>query len=271
MADGTTILVVGCGNMGAALAGAYARAYPEAEVIAIDRDPQRARRLLPADSKVVVYGDFTELADTKPSIVIVALKPQVLGDVLADFIALSAGALVLSIAAGVGCARLAGLLGGHRRVVRAMPNLPVVVGEGMTTLFGEGLTAADRAAAEAVFAAVGQTAWVGDEVAIDLATAVAGSGPAYFFAFVEHLAAAGAAAGLPEELAERLARQTCIGAAALLRDDPRSASVLKAAVCSPGGTTQAGLAAMESSEGLAVITRQGVDAAFRRARELADD
>ncbi len=271
MVDKTTILVVGCGNMGAALAGGYARAYPEAEVLAIDRDAQRARALLPADSRVVVHGDFTALAGLRPSVVILALKPQVLGDVLADFITLCADALVVSIAAGVGCVRLAELLGGHRRVVRAMPNLPVVVGEGMTTLYADGLSASDRERAEAVFAAVGKTAWVPDEAAIDLATAVAGSGPAYFFAFVEHLAVAGAAAGLPAELAERLARQTCIGAAALLRDDPRSAAALKAAVCSPGGTTQAGLAAMETAEGLAAIARRGVDAAYRRARELAGD
>lgn len=271
MVEKVTVLVVGCGNMGAALAGAYARVYPEADVIALDRDPQRARALLPADSRVVVHGDFASLAGAKPSVVIIALKPQVLGDVLADFVALCADALVVSIAAGVGCGRLAALLGGHRRVVRAMPNLPVVAGEGMTTLFGDALSAADRAAAEMVFAAVGQTAWVADEVAIDRATAVAGSGPAYFFAFVDHLAAAGVAAGLPADLAERLARQTCIGAAALLRDDPRSAAALKAAVCSPGGTTQAGLAAMETPDGLAAIARLGVDAAYRRARELAGD
>lgn len=271
MVEKNTVLVVGCGNMGAALAGAYARAYPAAGVVAIDRDPQRARALLPADSRVAVHGDLAALAGLRPSIVIIALKPQVLGDVLAGFIALCAGALVVSIAAGVGRARLAELLGGHPRVVRAMPNLPVVVGEGMTTLFGAGLSADDRARAEAVFAAVGQTAWVADETAIDLATAVAGSGPAYFFAFVEHLAAAGEAAGLPAELAGRLARQTCVGAAALLRDDPRTASALKAAVCSPGGTTQAGLAAMETPDGLAAIARSGVAAACRRARELAGD
>lgn len=271
MVEKNTILFVGCGNMGAALAGGYARAYPEAEVVAIDSDPLRARALLPADSRVAVHADFTALAGLRPAIIIVALKPQVLGDVLGDFIALCAGALVVSIAAGVGCARLAELLGGHPRIVRAMPNLPVVVGEGMTTLFAAGLSAADRARADGVFAAVGQTAWVADEAAIDLATAVAGSGPAYFFAFVEHLAAAGEAAGLPAELAERLARQTCVGAAALLRDDPRAASALKAAVCSPGGTTQAGLAAMETPDGLAGLARQGVAAAYRRARELAGD
>lgn len=269
MIDKTTVLVVGCGNMGAALAGGYARRYPDVEVIAFDRDPQRARTLLPADSRVTVHGDFAALSGVRPSVVILALKPQVLGDVLSAFIALCADALVVSIAAGVGCGRLSELLGGHRRVVRAMPNLPVVVGEGMTALFGENLSAADRATAEGIFAAVGQVAWVVDEVTIDRATAVAGSGPAYFFAFVEHLAAAGVEAGLPAEMAEGLARQTCIGAAALLRDDPRSATALKAAVCSPGGTTQAGLAAMEVPEGMPAIARQGVKAAFRRARELA--
>lgn len=271
MSEKMTVLVVGCGNMGAALAGGYARRYPDVDVLAIDRDPARARAMLPADSRVTVHGDFAALSGMRPSVVILALKPQVLGDVLSDFITLCADALVVSIAAGVGCARLSALLGGHRRVVRAMPNLPVVVGEGMTALFGDGLSAADCATAEGIFSAVGQAAWVTDEETIDRATAVAGSGPAYFFAFVEHLAAAGVEAGLPADLAERLARQTCIGAAALLRDDPRSAAALKAAVCSPGGTTQAGLAAMETPAGLAAIASQGVAAAFRRARELAGD
>lgn len=271
MVEKSTILIVGCGNMGAALGAGYARAYPAAEVVALDRDPQRARSLLPPDSRVIVHDDIDALAGLKPTVVMLALKPQVMGDALGDVVALCAEALVVSIAAGVPCSRLSQLLAGHRRVVRAMPNLPVIVGAGMTTLFGDGLAATDRQLAESIFSAVGKSAWVADEAAIDLATAVAGSGPGYFFAFVEQLAAAGVAAGLPEELAALLARQTCIGAAALLRDDPRPPGALKAAVCSPGGTTQAGLAAMETPDGLPAVTRLGVAAASRRARELAGD
>ncbi len=270
MAGEISVLFIGCGNMGAALAAGYAFAHPEARVLAVDREPERARALLPAGAPVTVYRNMDELAGVKPALVIIALKPQVFEQALAELRPLCADALVISIAAGVGCQRLAGLLGGHRRIVRAMSNLPVVAGQGMTTLFGDGLEPADRELASQVFAAVGKVAWLDDENAIDLATAVAGSGPAYFFAFVEHLTAAGVAAGLSSELAATLARQTCIGSAALLDRDTRSATSLKQAVCSPGGTTSAGLAAMETSEGLAPLVAAGVAAAYRRARELAD-
>lgn len=263
------LLVVGCGNMGAALAAGYALAHPTAEVVALDHDPQRARSLLPPDSRVAVRRELAELGDFRPDLVILALKPQVLGAALADFVPLCRDALVVSIAAGIGRARLAELLGGHRRILRAMPNLPVVVGAGMSTLYAPDLAAADVALGESLFAAVGEIAWVADEALIDAATAVAGSGPAYFFAMVEQLARAGVAEGLPPELAERLARQTCIGAAAQLQRDVRPAAALKAAVCSPRGTTEAGLAAMETPDGLPRVIAAGVAAAHRRARELA--
>lgn len=264
-----TVIVLGCGNMGAALAEGYARTHGDARVVAIDHDVARATALLPAGSRVQVLGDLAGLGDCRPALVIVALKPQVLGEVLPAVRAFCADALVVSIAAGVTCRQLAAWLGGHPRIVRAMPNLPVVVGQGMSTLFAAGLSAADRQLAEMLFAAVGDTAWLADEAAIDLATAVAGSGPAYVFALVEHLASAGETAGLPDELAMRLARQTVIGAAAMLQADQRPAAVLKHAVCSPGGTTEAGLAAMEGRDGLPAILRAGVAAAARRAGELA--
>lgn len=270
MAAQMKLLVVGCGNMGAALAAGYAAAYPTAEVVALDHDPQRAAGLLPPASRIVVRREPAELGEFRPDLVILALKPQVLGTALADLIPLCRDALVVSIAAGVSLARLAERLGGQRRILRAMPNLPVVVGAGMTTLYaGPALAAADRAAGEALFAAVGEVAWVADEALIDAATAVAGSGPAYFFAIVEQLARAGVAEGLPPELADRLARQTCIGAATQLQRDNRPAAALKAAVCSPRGTTEAGLAAMETPDGLPRVIAAGVAAAHRRAGELA--
>ena len=263
------LLVIGCGNMGAALAAGFAAANPAAQVVALDSDPQRARSLLPGGAAVAVYHQPSELAGFRPDIVIFALKPQVLGTALAEFVPLVAGALVISVAAGVSLARLSELLGGHHRVVRAMPNLPVVVRQGVTTLYGKALAAADAAACEAVFTAVGQVAWVAGEDQIDVATAIAGSGPAYFFALVEQLALAGAAEGLVPEVARRLATQTCIGAASLLQQDGRDAAALKAAVCSPRGTTEAGLAAMETADGLPRVVAAGVRAAHRRARELA--
>lgn len=262
------LLVVGCGNMGAALAGGFSLAHPAARVVALDSDPQRAAALLPGGAAVDIHHRPDELAAFRPDVVIFALKPQVLGAALADFVALCGEALVISVAAGLGLERFAALLGGHRRVVRAMPNLPVVARQGMTTLHGA-VGADDAAACEAVFAAVGKTLWVEHEAQIDAATAVAGSGPAYFLAVVEQLARAGEAEGLPAELARQLATQTCIGTAHLLQQDGRDAAALKAAVCSPRGTTEAGLAAMETPDGLPRVIAAGVRAAHRRARELA--
>lgn len=263
------VLVLGCGNMGAALASGYAVSHPSSQVVAIDRDPVRAASLLPFCSPVKVVASPEDVLNFCPDLVILALKPQVLGEALGGFIDLCDKALIVSIAAGVGVERLRELFSGHMRIARAMPNLPVVVGKGMSVLYSGDLSPADVTACHEVFEAVADVAWVDDEALIDAATAVAGSGPAYFFAMVEHLAAAGVAEGLSIELAERLARQTCVGAAALLAADSRSAATLKAAVCSPRGTTEAGLMAMEGIAGLPAVVAAGVAAAHARARELA--
>lgn len=261
------LLVIGCGNMGAALAAGYARAHPDARIRAIDHDPARAQALLPDDVDIPVVRSPGELGDFQPDLVVLALKPQVLADALAELAVLCAPALVVSIAAGFNRQRLSSLLGGHRRVARAMPNLPVVAVAGASTLFAPDLSEADLALASQLFTAVGTVDILACEEEIDAATALSGSGPAYFFAFVEELARAGCVAGLAPTVAERLARQTCIGAAALLQRDQRSASALKAAVCSPKGTTEAGLAALLPS--LSRAAADSVAAAHRRARELA--
>jgi len=265
----THVLVIGCGNMGAALAAGYADAYPAARVVALDQDPVRARSLLPVGSTVRVVDTPTALDDFVADVVILALKPQVLRERLGEFAALCASSLVISIAAGLEVEQLRRQLNGHARILRVMPNLPVVVGQGMSVIYAGGLGERDVELGRSICAAVGAVEQVDDEAQIDIATAVAGSGPAYFFAMVEHLAAAGVLEGLSSELAQRLARQTCIGAAALLAGDTRLAAELKAAVCSPRGTTEAGLAAMEGERDLPGVLAAGVAAAHRRARQLA--
>lgn len=269
MQNNLNLLVLGCGNMGAALAAGYAEAYPAAQVLALDNDPESARRRLSGGSTVRVVATVADLGDFQPDVVILALKPQVLGTALDAFSIRCSSALVISVAAGVTAQRLSALLGDHRRIVRAMPNLPVVVRQGMSVLFGAAQSEPDRAAATAVFEAVGQVAWVDEESLIDAATAVAGSGPAYFFAMVEQLMLAGQASGLDAKLAALLARQTCIGAAALLAADTRDAATLKAAVCSPRGTTEAALHVMEQVDALPRVIRDSVEAARQRAIELA--
>ncbi|MBV8972451.1 MAG: pyrroline-5-carboxylate reductase [Sphingomonadaceae bacterium] len=208
--------------------------------------------------------------DGAPATLVLGVKPQVWREAVAPLADRLTGVRVVSLMAGVRTATLAAALPGAT-VIRSMPNTPVAVGAGMTGLFGTGLTQADRAAAEALFAPTGATVWVDDEASFDALGAVSGSGPAFIFAFVEALAAAGQAEGLDEALAARLAAATLVGSGALLGPpggqrfaDP---ATLRAAVTSPKGTTAAGLAKLMPSLGPAL--RATVAASIARSQELA--
>jgi pyrroline-5-carboxylate reductase len=151
-----------------------------------------------------------------------------------------------------------------------MPNLPASIGRGATGAFANAETSREqRATAQALLASVGTVEWVDDEGLIDAVTALSGSGPAYVFHMVECLARAGSAAGLPRDLAERLARATVAGAGALLADSPLPAATLRENVTSPGGTTAAALEVLMARDGLDPLMRTAVAAAKRRAQELA--
>ena len=201
---------------------------------------------------------------------VIAVKPQAAAENLAAYAALAADAVAISVMAGKSVAAIAAALAGARRIVRAMPNLPAAVGEGATALFAPAtVDAEDRAAAERLLRAVGATIWVDSEDAIDLATALSGSGPAYFFLLAEALADAGAARGLSRRDAETLARATLQGAGAVAKTDARSLADLRQAVTSPGGTTQAALGILDGEDAaLRRLVAEAVDAARRRARAL---
>ena len=202
--------------------------------------------------------------------VVLAIKPQVLkgeGDLLGTLG--RTGAMVLSIAAGIGTTLLRSRLGDRPALVRAMPNTPGAIGRGITVLCAAGkLSAKDRALGEGLMSALGETLWIDDEALMDAVTAVSGSGPAYVFLLAEALAAAGRAQGLAGPTAERLARATVAGAGALLTADTRPASDLRKEVTSPGGTTEAALNVLMASEGLESLMGRAVDAATRRGKDL---
>ena len=242
------IWLLGCGNMGGALLARW-RAEDMGPVAVID----------PA----VPGGDMP--TDGRPDVLVLAVKPQVWRAAAAPLVA-STGplTLVVSVMAGVTTADIASVFAGSA-IIRAMPNTPAAIGQGVTALF---TTAGDLAegAAEALFSAAGATVWLEDEADFDAVTAVSGSGPAYVFAFVEALAAAGAAAGLDPGLAARLARATVTGAAALAALDATPAADLRARVTSPGGTTAAGLAVLVP--GLDPLLEATVRAAAARSRQL---
>ncbi len=267
--DPIRIAVVGCGNMGAALARGLA-ATDGLQVLAIDPDTDRARGLL-GDAPVMLCATPAALGEGRPPVLVVlAVKPQALPVVLpAVASVLPAETAVVSIAAGTSCASLRAALGPQRLLFRAMPNMPAVVGRGMTVIYADGPGEDARALCQRVFDAVGQTVWVTAEAQIDLATAVSGSGPAYVFAFVEQFACAAARIGLPVGLADALVRATVVGAADMLVDGESRAEALKAAVTSPGGTTQAALDVLEGRHALPSLLKRTLAAALRRARELA--
>ena len=163
------------------------------------------------------------------------------------------------------------LLGGEAAFVRTMPNTPAAIGAGMTALNASSGTQEDqKAAAEALLAAVGQTVWLDTEKALDAVTAISGSGPAYLFHMVEALAAAGVNLGLQQDMAAQLAMQTIIGSASMLREDEADPRQLRVNVTSPGGTTEAALdVLMGDTGGLVDLMRRATQAAAARAGELA--
>lgn len=254
------IVLVGAGRMGGALSAGWIAAGLAPGALYIE-DPAPAAAQLAARLSAQLGRP-----DGRAQAVVLAVKPQQFAAVMPGILPLlGQGTLLISILAGTTIARLAALSPPATPIVRAMPNLPATVGHAMTALCG------DRdALAETLMAAVGDVLWL-SEGAMDAVTAIAGSGPAYVFAFVEALAAAGEALGLPADVAARLARQTAIGATAMLAAGDSTPGELRAAVTSPGGTTAAALAVLQREPGLGALLREAAAAAARRSAELARD
>ena len=180
------------------------------------------------------------------------------------------GAVALSIAAGLPLRFFAEIYGAEAACVRAMPNTPAAIGRGMTVLVAAPhVGQPQRTRCERLMAVGGDVAWLDDEALIDAATAVSGSGPAYVFLLIEVLAKAGVAAGLPAELAERLARVTVAGAGELVHRSDLPPATLRENVTSPGGTTLEALKVLMAEEGLQPLVTRAIAAATRRSRELA--
>ena len=267
LGDAGPVLLVGAGKMGGALLeGWLGRGLEPARVAVLDpAPPDEVRGLIAARGVALNPAD---LPDAR--VAVLAVKPQIMDGVLEKLGArLGPETLVLSIAAGKTIRGIAAHLGGSRAIVRAMPNTPAAIGRGMSVLVAnEAAAPADRAIAEALLAAVGVVEWVGDEALLDAVTAVSGSGPAYVFLLAECLAEAGRAAGLPEALSQRLARETVAGAGALLAASDLPAARLRENVTSPGGSTAAALAVLMGERGLAALMTEAVAAATRRSEEL---
>jgi pyrroline-5-carboxylate reductase len=269
--QGKTVALIGAGNMGLAmLEGWAAEGLAGDQVAVVDPNPSQRLQALCASKGYSLSSE--PLAGAARDAVILAIKPQMLeAGAAAATPFVGADSVVVSILAGKRISDIAARLPAASAIVRAMPNTPAAIGRGMTGAFASAKTRDDqRALAHALLAAAGQVEWVESEALIDSVTAVSGSGPAYVFYLVECLAAAGAEAGLPPELAARLARATIEGAGELLhRQADVSAETLRQRVTSPGGTTAAALGVLMAEDGLAPLMSRAVAAAKKRAGELS--
>jgi pyrroline-5-carboxylate reductase len=262
-----TVVLAGAGKMGGAmLSGWLAEGLDPRRVTIIEPHPSQEIRSTLAGG--VRLNPSPQDAGGIAAFV-VALKPQAFreaGPGLKPYV--DAATLVVSIMAGITIASLAEVLGGH--IVRAMPNTPAAIGRGITVaVAAKNVSAAQRETADGLLRATGSVEWVNDEGLMDAVTAVSGSGPAYIFLLAEELARAGIAAGLPEALATKLARETVAGSGELLHRSDLAAATLRQNVTSPGGTTAAALEVLMGKDGLQSLLTRAVAAATKRSKELA--
>ncbi len=259
------LVLLGCGKMGSAmLAGWLQGGLPTGSVWVIDPYPSEW---------VTSQGvHLNETLPESPAIVLVAVKPQMMGAALPVLAAMGGGGtLFVSVAAGTSIATYEDILGPDTPIVRAMPNTPAAIGRGITALVGNKMaTAADVDLADNLLSAVGQTVRLQDESQMDAVTGVSGSGPAYVFHLIEALAAAGQAQGLGPELAMQLAKATVAGAGALAEAAEEDPGQLRVNVTSPNGTTQAALEVlMDENTGFPGLLNRAVTAATERSKELS--
>ncbi|MEQ9675519.1 MAG: pyrroline-5-carboxylate reductase [Roseovarius indicus] len=258
------LVLLGCGKMGSAmLAGWLKRGLPPESVWVIDPKPSDWLQ----STGVTINGDLPE----QPAIVLVAVKPQMMGDALPAIAAMGGGkTLFVSVAAGTPISSFEAALGDDSPIIRAMPNTPAAVGRGITAIIGNThTTPAHLDTAEELLTAVGQVVRLESEDQMDAVTGVSGSGPAYVFHMIECLAKAGEAQGLSPELAMQLAQATVAGAGALAEEAEETPDQLRVNVTSPNGTTQAGLEVlMDEKTGLPPLMAKTVAAATDRSKEL---
>ena len=265
------LVLVGCGKMGGALLrGWLARGVNPRQVSAIDINPVGLDDV--KAQGVTVITKAAELqADLKPALLLLAVKPQFMDDALPDYRKyVGPEATFLSIAAGKTLAYFKDRLGAGAEIVRSMPNTPAAVGRGASVIFRDPTVRTDRLdLCGALLGAVGTVEWVEAEDLLNAVTALSGGGPAYTFLLIECLAEAGRAAGLPAEMAMRLARETVSGSGELARLSEESAAQLRQNVTSPKGTTLEALNVLMAPDGLQSLMTKAIAAATRRSRELA--
>jgi pyrroline-5-carboxylate reductase len=262
------IAFLGGGNMATALIGGLVAKGTDARSISVVEMSAAARERLGSRYPVHIAA-APDAALQGADVLVLAVKPQ---DAKAALASISVKRqLLISIAAGITLDALSRWLGGHRKLVRCMPNTPALIGAGITALYAlPEVTSEDRGKAQRILAAVGEVVWVSEERLLDPVTAVSASGPAYVFWFIEQLAATAEKLGLPGDVSRKLALHTVLGAAKLAVSSDEPPAVLRKNVTSKGGTTEAALRVFDE-EKLAERFARAVEAASRRATELGKD
>ena len=274
------ICFIGGGNMANALIGGLQnKGSPQQQISVVEIDAANRERLKSTYDKIVVFAEQNRQAIANSDVVVLAVKPQHMEAVAIQLGPLLSGQIVLSIAAGI---RLSDLMRwmqvptSNYKLVRAMPNTPALVGAGITGLciysypLKEMLTQQQLNHIETVVGAVGSFVWIQSEEDMDAVTAVSGSGPAYFFYFIEALEQAGKELGLPEPTARKLALETAFGAAKLARESTEDPATLRARVTSKNGTTERALLSLEANHVKQHII-DAVKAAAARSREMGEE
>ncbi len=267
MAD-SAITFIGAGNMASSIvSGLIANGYPSNKIAASDPSTENLNRL-ESEFKVVTSNSNAEVTSGR-DVIVLAVKPQVMEAVcreMSDYI--DSHMLIISIAAGVPCTKISQWLGAELATVRCMPNTPALLQEGASGLYANAhVTEQQRALAESILSAVGTVNWIAEESLIDTVTAVSGSGPAYFFLFIEAMIDAGVAMGLDKPTAETLAKQTAYGASKLARESDVDIQELRRRVTSPNGTTERAIASFEANN-LRKIVAEAMEDCRKRAHEL---
>jgi pyrroline-5-carboxylate reductase len=263
------ITFIGGGNMASALISGLANP-PRSDLQMRVVDPSHeARTRLGTTFGLETFTDSVA-AIGGADVVLLAIKPQTMPDVLHELAGhVRPGQLLLSIAAGTTISTIQEHLGSELAIVRCMPNTPALIGHGITGMTaGSHCSVLQRAIAEEIMSAAGEVVWLEDETLMDAVTAVSGTGPAYFFLLTEVLAVAARELGLPPAVADRLAAITCFGAGAMVASSPDEAEELRRRVTSPGGTTEAAMAVLESG-GFRQLMIRAAEAARDRSRELS--
>jgi pyrroline-5-carboxylate reductase len=259
-------LLVGCGKMGGALLRRWQELTLYKDVCIVEPAPINVLAAKQVPDFASIPGEF------KPGVIVMAVKPQILPDVTKQYKDYAGnGALVLSIAAGMPVSFFEKQLGKKSAVVRSMPNTPASIGEGITVAYANrNVTKTQKAQAATLLGSVGEVLWVTEEKLLNPVTALSGSGPAYVFLLIEALTNAGKKIGLEPKMAEKLARQTVIGSAALAKSAPAvAAAKLRENVTSPGGTTAAALEVLMKDEALQKLFDKALLAASKRAEDLS--